>query len=125
MAEALEDGAASNVPNLIDEDDGILFNNALERPVDQDQPPEASISNIFARSSLLEADEDVPLLLEVPRPLLAGTNTTTSSVKSGVTSDGDCSVFVQNDLATLSLPVMEDIRRHGKLCDVTIKVRIQ
>ena len=32
-------------------------------------------------------------------------------------------VFHQRDLPGSSFPVMEDIRRMGKLCDVTIKVR--
>jgi hypothetical protein len=34
----------------------------------------------------------------------------------------ECVVFTQKDLASVSMPVMEDIRRMGKLCDVTIKV---
>ena len=38
-------------------------------------------------------------------------------------SDGsECVIFNQKDLPNVSLPVMEDIRRMGKLCDVTIKV---
>ena len=35
----------------------------------------------------------------------------------------ECAVFTQKDLAAVALPVMEDIRRCGRLCDVTIKVR--
>ena len=35
----------------------------------------------------------------------------------------ECAVFTQKDLAFVAMPVMEDIRRDGKLCDVTIKVR--
>jgi len=34
----------------------------------------------------------------------------------------ECAVFTQKDLAFVAMPVMEDIRRDGKLCDVTIKV---
>ena len=38
-------------------------------------------------------------------------------------SDGDdCVVFTQKDLAANAFPVMEDVRRAGKLCDVTIRV---
>ena len=37
----------------------------------------------------------------------------------------ECAVFTQKDLAAVALPVMEDIRRCGRLCDVTIKVRKQ
>ncbi len=37
----------------------------------------------------------------------------------------ECVVFTQKDLAAVSMPVMEDIRRQGKLCDVVIKVRVQ
>ena len=36
----------------------------------------------------------------------------------------ECAVFTQKDLAFVAMPVMEDIRRDGKLCDVTIKVRV-
>ena len=36
----------------------------------------------------------------------------------------ECAVFTQKDLAFVAMPVMEDIRRDGKLCDVTIKVCI-
>lgn len=34
----------------------------------------------------------------------------------------DCVVFQQLDLFSQGFPVMEEIRRQGKLCDVTIKV---
>ena len=37
----------------------------------------------------------------------------------------ECAVFTQKDLAFVAMPVMEDIRRDGKLCDVTIKVRVK
>ena len=37
----------------------------------------------------------------------------------------ECAVFTQKDLAFVAMPVMEDIRRDGKLCDVTIKVCIR
>lgn len=37
----------------------------------------------------------------------------------------ECAVFTQKDLSFVAMPVMEDIRRDGKLCDVTIKVCIQ
>ena len=36
----------------------------------------------------------------------------------------ECAVFTQKDLAFVAMPVMEDIRRDGKLCDVTIKVHV-
>lgn len=35
---------------------------------------------------------------------------------------GGCVTFQQSDLANNAFPVMEDIRKQGKLCDVTIKV---
>jgi kelch-like protein 18 len=31
-------------------------------------------------------------------------------------------VFQKNDLPNLAFPVFEEIRRQGKLCDVTLKV---
>lgn len=33
-------------------------------------------------------------------------------------------IFQQNDLHIESFPLMKEIRRQGKLCDVTLKVRI-
>lgn len=39
-------------------------------------------------------------------------------------SDGsECVVFTQKDLPTLAMPLIEEIRRTKKLCDVVIKVR--
>ncbi len=38
-------------------------------------------------------------------------------------ADHENVVFCQKDLSNVSFPVMEDIRRMGKLCDVTIKVK--
>ena len=38
-------------------------------------------------------------------------------------SDGDNLIFTQGDLAQNGFPIMEEIRRMGKLCDVTLKVR--
>ena len=35
---------------------------------------------------------------------------------------GDVVVFQKSDMFTEAFPVMEDIRRKGKLCDVTLKV---
>lgn len=35
----------------------------------------------------------------------------------------DVSVFVKEDLPKTAFPVFEDIRRQGKLCDVTLKVK--
>jgi len=32
-------------------------------------------------------------------------------------------VFQQSDLFSLGFPIMEEIRRQGKLCDVTLEVR--
>ena len=37
-------------------------------------------------------------------------------------TSGGCVMFQQADLANNAFPVMEDIRKQGKLCDVTIKV---
>lgn len=34
----------------------------------------------------------------------------------------DCVIFQQNDLFSQGFPIMEEIRRQGKLCDVTLKV---
>lgn len=34
----------------------------------------------------------------------------------------DSVTFVQNDLAETLFPVFEEIKRMGKLCDVTLKV---
>ena len=40
-------------------------------------------------------------------------------------SDGEeCVIFTQNDLPNVAFPLMEDIRRQGKLTDVVLKVRI-
>jgi hypothetical protein len=36
----------------------------------------------------------------------------------------DIVTFTNKDLPVLAFPQMEDIRRRGKLCDVTLKVRI-
>lgn len=33
-------------------------------------------------------------------------------------------IFHQNDLHSESFPLMKEIRRQGKLCDVTLKVKI-
>jgi hypothetical protein len=35
----------------------------------------------------------------------------------------DVIVFTKCDLPLLAFPLMEDIRRRGKLCDVTLRVR--
>lgn len=35
----------------------------------------------------------------------------------------ECVIFQQLDLFSQGFPVMEEIRRQGKLCDVTLKVR--
>lgn len=35
----------------------------------------------------------------------------------------DVVVFVKADLPMSAFPMMEEIRRKGKLCDVTLKVR--
>lgn len=35
----------------------------------------------------------------------------------------ECVVFHHSELAAQALPLMDDLRRSGKLCDVTIKVR--
>jgi hypothetical protein len=32
-------------------------------------------------------------------------------------------IFEQSDLFTVGFPIMEEIRRQGKLCDVTLEVR--
>jgi hypothetical protein len=34
----------------------------------------------------------------------------------------DCLMFQQSDLFSLGFPIMEEIRRQGKLCDVTLRV---
>lgn len=34
----------------------------------------------------------------------------------------DCVIFQQHDLFSQGFPIMEEIRRQGKLCDVTLKV---
>lgn len=34
----------------------------------------------------------------------------------------DSIVYQQNDLFSQGFPIMEEIRRQGKLCDVTLKV---
>lgn len=34
-------------------------------------------------------------------------------------------IFKQDDLHSESFPLMKEIRRQGKLCDVTIKVRVK
>lgn len=34
----------------------------------------------------------------------------------------ECVIFQQNDLFSQGFPLMEEIRRQGKLCDVTLKV---
>ena len=36
--------------------------------------------------------------------------------------EDECFVFVEKDVHRGAFPIMEDIRRSGKLCDVTIKV---
>lgn len=36
----------------------------------------------------------------------------------------ECVIFQQLDLFTQGFPIMEEIRRQGKLCDVTLKVFI-
>ena len=47
----------------------------------------------------------------------------TSSSEAVFLSDGaDCVVFSANDLFESAFPVMSEMRRDGKLCDVTIKV---
>ena len=38
------------------------------------------------------------------------------------TENEECVVFQQLDLFTSGFPIMEEIRRQGKLCDVTLKV---
>lgn len=38
------------------------------------------------------------------------------------TENLDCVIFQQLDLFSEGFPVMEEIRRDGKLCDVTLKV---
>ena len=38
------------------------------------------------------------------------------------TMGGGCVMFQQADLANSAFPVFEEIRKQGKLCDVTIKV---
>ena len=35
---------------------------------------------------------------------------------------GDIMMFVHKELSSLAFPQMEEIRRRGKLCDVTLKV---
>ena len=35
----------------------------------------------------------------------------------------DCVIFQQLDLFSQGFPLMEEIRRQGKLCDVTLKVK--
>ena len=66
-----------------------------------------SSGSLFSSRSLLSCDELEASLNEI-----------------NVLSDGsECVIFCQKDLPNVSLPVMEDIRRMGKLCDVTIKVR--
>lgn len=35
----------------------------------------------------------------------------------------DCVVFQQQELFPSAFPIMEEIRRQGKLCDVLLKVR--
>ena len=37
----------------------------------------------------------------------------------------DVVIFMKEDLPNLAFPAMEQIRRQGKLCDVTIKVIVQ
>lgn len=34
----------------------------------------------------------------------------------------ECLIFQQTDLFLQGFPVMEEIRRQGKLCDITLKV---
>lgn len=34
----------------------------------------------------------------------------------------ECVIFQQLDLFSCGFPIMEEIRRQGKLCDVTLKV---
>lgn len=46
----------------------------------------------------------------------------TSESSPGNASNTTAVVFQQADLASTAFPVMEDIRKQGKLCDVTIKV---
>lgn len=41
--------------------------------------------------------------------------------KSNAESE-ECVIFQQLDLFTQGFPIMEEIRRQGKLCDVTLKV---
>ncbi len=62
--------------------------------------------------ALMEVEEDTPTAL-------------LSDVPIGMENSDcvACVVFSQKDLAMVAFPVMEDIRRMGKLCDVTIKVR--
>jgi len=36
--------------------------------------------------------------------------------------NGSAVIFQQTDLASSAFPIMEEIRRQGKLCDITIRV---
>lgn len=43
--------------------------------------------------------------------------------KTSLSSESDeCVVFQQLDMFSQGFPIMEEIRRQGKLCDVTLKV---
>ncbi|XP_026466125.1 kelch-like protein 18 [Ctenocephalides felis] len=47
------------------------------------------------------------------------------TISMEVADDEDCSYFQQSELFAEGLTVMEEIRRQGKLCDVTLKVEDQ
>lgn len=47
------------------------------------------------------------------------------TISMEVADDEDCSYFQQSELFAEGLTVMEEIRRQGKLCDVTLKVTLE
>ena len=87
----------------------------------------------------LQQQQQIPTFLSQPLmesgetpirfPALFGSMTSNNSGggRRNVTAEdedvADSFFFTQKDLPNVCLPVMEDIRRMGKLCDVTIKVR--
>ena len=70
----------------------------------------------------------LPSLFGTSCRLISGNNAIVGEDLSGLTDEivlpdgAECVVFAQPDLPNGAFPVMEDLRRGNKLCDVTLKV---